>query len=146
MRRQALAAGAAALIGAVVVGDLGWRMMRMRGDGTTVVQCIPPTPPTPPGTRAAGAWHATAAPFEGLQFTIYWSEYFQVREILFRNTLSRPVRFDFSVSAGGDDSLVWHRRSLRAGEQERPPGYSVPAGGVGRPVCVWVRHVWLGGD
>ena len=119
------------------------RRGRLRAADAGVTTCTP-LPATSPG--ATSAWLASRPPLSRLHFRIYWNDYFQVHEIVFRNAFDRPIRFDVSTAIGTAQATHPLRRSLRAGEQEVPPSTSVASSTGGAPVCIHVRHVRLGDE
>lgn len=86
-------------------------------------------------------WHAVPE-IEGLEFAVYWSDYFQASELLFRNTSTVVVRFGFqAISIGsGRRPKTKAVRSLVPGVTDSPPGHSV-TGARGDTVCVSGRIV-----
>ena len=146
LRRPAVPAPLTILLGVLaavgIVARVG-RRDRDDGSGAHVVTCAALPEPTPDATSA---WLESRPPLARLHFRIYWNDYFQVHEVVFRNGYDRPIHFDVWTAAGAERATRPLRRSLGPGEQESPPSTSVVAGAVSAPVCVHLSHIRLGID
>lgn len=113
-------------------------------NGTVVSACVDGLSTSQ--TASAAAWHALPAPFNGLDYKIYYSNTFQVYEIIFRNRFFDRIHFNFSPTGGAPTSGNGYRQSLATNAAGSPPGVTVRGAVTGGRGCVVIDRVRFGAN
>ena len=95
--------------------------------------------------EASQAWQALPAPFAGLDYKIYYSTFFAVYQIAFRNRYVDYINFNFGPLGGSVLSRTNYRETIKPGlTSGTVAGITVPGSVTGGRGCVLVNRVRFG--